>query len=170
MVLTFDDPDEWPMLDRLRVVAQVEKAIHKMPMEAGTISLAAFLPRPTDKGTVGETIKRGIFNRKIEQRRDELASSNQYLATDDGRELWRIHVRLQSLNGVRYEDAIAMLEDTVDRTIASLPEDERDRLSVVYTGMLPLLAAAPPGAHARPDRQLRCVLRHDHDHSFLRTP
>ncbi len=144
VVLAFDDPDAWPMLDRLRVVSRVEEAIHGMPMEAGTVSLAAFLPRPTDKGTVGETIKRRILNRKIEQRRDELASSNQYLATDNGRELWRIHVRLQSLNGIRYEDAVTMLENTIDQTIASLPEYERDRLSVVHTGMLPLLAAAHP--------------------------
>lgn len=144
VVLVFDDPDAWPMLDRLRVVSRVEKALHEMPVEAGTVSLAVFLPRPDDDATVRSTMTRAIFNRKIERRRDELASANQYLATDDGRELWRIHVRLQSLNGIRYEDAIAMLEDTVDRAIALLPEEERNRLSVVHTGMLPLLADAHP--------------------------
>ena len=144
VVLVFDDFADWSMLDRLRVVSHVEEAVHAIPMEVGTVSMAAFLPRPNDEATVRSTASRAIFNRIIERRRDELVSANQYLATDGGRELWRIHVRLQSLNGTRYEDAVAMLQETVDRTIGTLPEDERNRLSVVYTGMLPLLAAAHP--------------------------
>lgn len=144
VVLVFDDLDTWPMLDRLRVVSQVETSIHDMPMEVGTVSMAAFLPRPDEDATVRGTIGRTLFNRQIEQRRDEIVSANHYLATDQGRELWRIHVGLQSLNGTRYEDAVAMLEETVSQTVATLPDDEHSRLSVVYTGMLPLLADAHP--------------------------
>ena len=144
VVLVFSEPDEWPMLDRLRVVTRIEEAIHDMPLEVGTVSLAAFLPRPKDKATVRSTASRAIFNRIIERRRDELASTNQYLATDQGRELWRIHVRQQCLGDVRYEDAVAMLDETVDRAVATLPEDEQSRLTVIHTGMLPLLADAHP--------------------------
>ena len=144
VVLVFEDPHDWPMLDRLRVVSRVEEALHAMPTEVGTVSMAAFLPRPNDKATVRSTASRAIFNHIIERRRNELVSANQYLATDADHELWRIHVRLQSLNGIRYEDAVAMLDETVDRTIATLPEDERNRLTVVHTGMLPLLADAHP--------------------------
>ena len=46
VVLVFDDVDEWPMLDRLRIASHVEKTIHTMPLEVGTVSLAAFLPPP----------------------------------------------------------------------------------------------------------------------------
>lgn len=144
VVLVFDNPDSWPMLDRLRVVSRVEAAIRVMPMEVGTVSLAAFLPRPDDNPTVRSTASRAIFNGIIERRRDELAAKNQYLATDKGDELWRIHVRLQSLSGIRYEDAVAMLNETVDDAIATLPPDEQQRLSVVQTGMLPLMAEAHP--------------------------
>ena len=144
VVLGFDDVDDWPMLDRLRIVTRIEDAIHDMPLEVGTVSLASFLPRPKDKATVRSTASRAIFNRIIERRRNELASTNQYLATDKGRELWRIHVRLQCLGDVRYEDAVATLDETVDRAVATLPKDEQDRLTVVHTGMLPLLADAHP--------------------------
>lgn len=144
VVLVFDEPHAAPMLDRLRVVSHVEAAIHTMPIDVGTVSLAAFLPRPNDDATVRSTASRAIFNRIIERRRDELANTNQYLATDKGHELWRIHVRLQSFSGIRYEDAVAMLKETVDRAIATLPADEQEGLAVVQTGMLPLLAEAHP--------------------------
>lgn len=144
VVLVFDDLDAWSMLDRLRVVSRMEAAVHGLPQEVGTVSMAAFLPRPEDAGTVRDTIGRTLFNRQIERRRKDLVSSNQYLAMDDGRELWRIHVRMQSMNGTRYEDAVATIEQAVDQAAAALPEEERSRISVVYTGMLPLLADAHP--------------------------
>ncbi|NLS96272.1 MAG: MMPL family transporter [Planctomycetaceae bacterium] len=144
VVVVFSDPGSWPMLDRLQVVSQLEHAIRTTPLEVGTVSMAAFLPKPGDSATVRDTIGRTLFNRQIESRRNELISASQYLATEGGRELWRIHVRLPSLSGTRYEDAVAAIENTVRRATAALPKEEQLRFSVVYTGMLPLLADAHP--------------------------
>ena len=71
MVVRFDQGSTLSVIDRLRLVNAIERAVRSMPQQTSSISLAAFLPTPDGKGTVRATVQRSVFNRLLEDRRRE---------------------------------------------------------------------------------------------------
>jgi predicted RND superfamily exporter protein len=84
-------------------------------------------------------MRRAIMNRHLEQNREDMVQSK-YLADDADAELWRITVRQPSLTERRYSELLNELRDGVEGVLASERRNGADGVSVVYTGLLPLVA------------------------------
>jgi predicted RND superfamily exporter protein len=124
----------------LELVERIEAAVRGMPSPTGTVSLTAFLPQPAGSGGLRGSIERTVFNRRLEGQRAELAASSPYLADTGEEELWRVTARLEGLTGQRYEEMLAELRQVVAPVLGAVRGQPEHGVSIVYTGMLPLLA------------------------------
>jgi len=140
IVIAFDRDCPLSAVERLDLVRDVGRAVESMPGPTASVSLAAFLPDPGRPGGSRTRIRRGILNRRLEARTEALALASPYLARANDQELWRINARLQGLDGQRYEETLAELEDAVEPVVRNAREQAGNTVSVIYTGPLPLLA------------------------------
>ena len=144
MVLRFDRDSRLSMLDKLELADRIEQAVRAMPSPTSTASLTAFLPRPSTPGGLRGTVSRTLFNRKLTKRREELVNSNPYLADNGAEELWRISARIEGSAGQSYEEMLADLKQVVDPIVLEARQEDDSKLSLVYTGTVPLLAESHP--------------------------
>ncbi len=144
MVLCFDLNSPLPMLDKLELADEIEQAVHSMPSPTSTASLAAFLPHPEASGGLRGRVSRTLFNRRLTRRREQIADNNPYFALVGDQELWRITARIEGLDGQRYEEMLADLKNVVDPILAEFRQNTDTKVSLVYTGTVPLLAESHP--------------------------
>ncbi len=110
------DPYRYNFLERIELVAHIQKAVEEVFGESGqnvvgrALSAATFTPPILDP----LSMQRYPTNKRLEENRDRLLQEN-YLAEDaDGKELWRISVRLGALNDVDYGQFVAELKRVVE--------------------------------------------------------
>ncbi len=130
--------------ERLLLVRDVQTSLEEMPMRVATVSLANYLPELTASGSMRSTAKRGVLNRRFLKERAQIAQQTHYMKLSGDEESWRITARLESVGGERYEEMLAKARTAVEDALKSVPPEERDDVSVTYTGMLPLLAESHP--------------------------
>ena len=144
MVLQFDKNSPMSMVEKLELVDRVEQAVRSMPSPTSTASLGAFMPTPSTPGGVRGTVRRSIFNRRLNKQRAQLAATSPYFVDTGEKELWRITARLEGLEGQRYEEMLADLKGAVEPVMEDARKNQDPTVSLVYTGMVPLLAESHP--------------------------
>ncbi len=144
IVLGIDQSSPSNMIQRLQLVRRVENAIRGRQTAASTLSLCTFLPHPDLAASGRATIQRSVFNRRLEREVDTLADTTHYLAEVEGRQWWRITARLESLNDRSYEELVNEMRQAVAAALAEPSDAAWSDVSVIYTGMLPLLAESHP--------------------------
>jgi predicted RND superfamily exporter protein len=123
------------ILERLEIADHVQKVVEEEFGEAGQgvvgrgMSAATFAP-PLPAAGGGLVSERSAFVPKLEQSRDELLQTD-YLRMDkdNGRELWRVSLRLGALSDIDYGDFVYEFKAVVEPVMAAY----RYRLQVLET-------------------------------------
>ncbi len=162
------EPRRWTLLDRMQMVAVAQRKIETAFGPQGSdvigpsMSALAFVPPlPRQDRGVGSYVHRKLMNRKLEQAYESLTNSG-YLTIDkqNGRELWRISLRVAAFEDVDYgqftESLKALLDPVVSEfqlanasksiaTNAATPEIHSPKdndVTAVYTGVIPIVYKA----------------------------
>lgn len=149
-------PNKLSLLQRLRVVSQVQRAIEKEFGQPGrqivgpSMAATTFVPPlPSEKRGTLALLRRTATNSKFEQSYPALLNSG-YLVKDHatGDELWRISVRVAAFEDVDYGHFSGQLKQIVDPIVAQHSgnlaslEIADTPIKAVYTGVVPIVYKA----------------------------
>lgn len=133
-------------LDRLELVQRIQRQVEKLKDVGSSLSAATFagdLGTPLNgKGSSLARTRRSVLNKRLTEHRADFLKGD-YLAEDDGQELWRINARVAALKNVDY----GMFVDDIKAVVEPIIKSERDKGfkgidGVVYTGLTPLVYKA----------------------------
>jgi uncharacterized protein len=168
-----DDPDSnhpgqgWSLMDRLEILAEVQRTMTKTFGEPGAgvigpaMSALTFIPPlPRDNHGIGSIVRHNVMERRLESAYDSLLQSG-YLTIDkrNGRELWRISLRVAAFEDVDYGVFTDSLKSAIDPVVArhrisesetatgDAADDATGRtdepdIKAVYTGVVPIVYKA----------------------------
>ena len=155
VVLRLDEKEcSLNFLERMELVQRIQRKIETLKDVGSSLSAVTFAididpPKSSSKiGNAGSRLfggqrtYRSVLNKRLSEHRDEFLKGD-YLAEDDGQELWRINARVAALRNVDYG---AFVED-IKRVVEPILAAERDKgvkgiAGVVYTGLTPLVYKA----------------------------
>jgi predicted RND superfamily exporter protein len=149
-------------LERMELVEKVQNRLREIPEVGGVLSAITFapkLPRPEDfkrapgLGGVFEKLAgvrnkyklaRNVTSQNLEKHRDEYIEGD-YLADEDGKELWRISARVGALKDVDYGMFLYEIPKHVQPALDAEFKEKGippDSVEAVYTGLVPLVYKA----------------------------
>jgi uncharacterized protein len=155
IVLRLDEKDcKLNFLERMELVQRIQKKVETLKDVGSSLSAVTFAidigpPKSGSKMAGagsrlfgGARTYRSVLNKRLSEHRDEFLKGD-YLAEDDGQELWRINLRVAALKNVDYG---AFVED-IKRVVEPIVAAERDKgvegiAGVTYTGLTPLVYKA----------------------------
>jgi uncharacterized protein len=134
-------------LQRLELMQSIQRKVEKLKDVGSSLSAATFAgdlgPAPNGKylSTMART-RRNVLNKRLAEHRADFLKGD-YLAEDDGQELWRINVRVAALKNVDY----GLFVDDIRAVVDPIIQTERQRGysgidGVTYTGLTPLVYKA----------------------------
>jgi predicted RND superfamily exporter protein len=141
VVVRFDHDNPLTMIERMQFVDRVEQKLDALDKVGGTMSAATFAPPLPTGGDAGQTTRRVVFGRRLEQKRPHFESLN-YLRTTEEGELWRISARVEALNSLDYGQFVDDMKQEVGPMLAEAEAAGRGRIEAVYTGIVPLVYKA----------------------------
>jgi uncharacterized protein len=144
-------------LDRMELVQRIQRKVEKLKDVGSSLSAATFAgdigPATNGKGgngmgaagmrlLGGERTRRAVLNKRLTEHRADFLKGD-YLAEDNGQELWRINVRVAALKNVDY----GLFVDDIKAVVEPLIKAQRDKGfhgidGVTYTGLTPLVYKA----------------------------
>jgi hypothetical protein len=133
-------------LDRLELVQRIQRQVEKLKDVGSSLSAATFagdLGTPlSGKGSSLARTRRSVLNKRLTEHRADFLKGD-YLAEDDGQELWRINARVAALKNVDY----GLFVNDIKAVVEPIIKTERDKGfkgidGVVYTGLTPLVYKA----------------------------
>ncbi len=142
VVLRFDAaPSDAPgrLAERLRLVDRLEKRYAGVEFVGSTISAATFVKPPEVKP--GAWLQTGFANTRIEKERGRLEKGS-YLAKGDGEELWRVTVRVTTMQELNFDHLVADLQRATDAELDELSAEDRTGIATKITGVAPVLFKA----------------------------
>ena len=135
-------------LERMELVQQIQHRVEKLKDVGSSLSAVTF---STDIGpgpTAGKTLsslartRRTVLNKRLLEHRPDFLKGD-YLAEDDGQELWRVNLRVAALRDVDYGAFVEDIRAAVDPIIeAQRQKGVRGIDGVTYTGLTPLIYKA----------------------------
>jgi len=141
VVVRFDNNSPLSMLQRMQVVERIERKLDSVEKVGGTMSAATFAPGLPTGGSAGNTTRRVVLGRRLEQNRDHFESLRYLRQTDDG-ELWRISARVEALNSLDYGHFVNEMRRQVEPVLQEAEQAGQGRIEAVYTGIVPLVYKA----------------------------
>ncbi|MEX2118382.1 MAG: MMPL family transporter [Pirellulales bacterium] len=159
IVLVVDpDKSELNFLERMELVRAVQHKAQNIPGVGSALSAVTFappLPRPEDyrarsgvTGVLGRLafrdqyqLARTMYNKNLQEHRDEYLEGD-YLAIEEGKELWRVSARVGALTDVDYGTVLAHIKAEVDPIVAGPAANGGQGVRAVYTGLVPLIYKA----------------------------
>lgn len=137
VVLGFHTDANLTIVEKLQMVADVQRAIAALPGLSGTMSAVTFAPElPSGTGPAA-MLRHRLVNQRLNVLQQSFRDAH-YLSHDGDRELWRISARVSALEHRDYGETLADLE----RRLAPILAEHRETyagLSAEYTGILPLV-------------------------------
>jgi predicted RND superfamily exporter protein len=152
LVVRFDNAtNKQTMLERMRIVAEIQRAAHKIPAVGGTMSAVTFAPELSRAQTSGfraallpgKTFD-SVLNKRLVAHRDELIQDG-YLAIDraSNQEWWRVSLRVAALKNIDYGAFITDIQHQVEPIVArERQQGVKGLVGVTYTGMTPIVYMA----------------------------
>ncbi len=147
IVVRFDpDAGDRSLVERMRIVEQVQDAAQDIDEVGGTLSAVTFAPNlaPKRSGLLRGSTYDDVLNRRLTAHRDELIDQG-YLAEDEatGDELWRISLRVAALQDIDYGVFIHDVREHIEPVVDAHRGPEQGGLvDVTYTGMTPIVYMA----------------------------
>jgi predicted RND superfamily exporter protein len=141
LVVRFDRDCPLTVLERMELVERVQQSVASLDDVSTSVSAVTFgPPLPEDSGG-RYTVRRSVFNRRLERNRDKIADTG-FLAFDEGDELWRISLRTRSFHNVDQRYFIDEVRKHALPVIEEECEHSGDHISATFTGMVPLINRA----------------------------
>ncbi len=155
IVLRLDEKEcKLNFLERMELVQRIQRKVESLKDVGSSISTVTFAadiepPKSANKmGSAGAKLfggqrtYRAVLNKRLSEHRDEFLKGD-YLAEDNGQELWRINLRVAALKNVDYGAFVGDIKAVVEPIVAA----ERDKgvqgiAGVTYTGLTPLVYKA----------------------------
>lgn len=140
-------------LDKMKLVRQIEERVADMPEVGSALAVTTFAPSldgsisKTGAGMIPFSKKRMeqsdhyIRNKRLTQNRDAFLAGD-YFRDIDGIELYRISARVGALKDVDYAKFIDEIKATVAPILTAEQANGVDGISVMYTGLVPLVYKA----------------------------
>ncbi len=138
------DPDKSHLnfLRQIELVEKIQQSVVQLELVTGAMSATSFAP-PIPTISNRKVVQRSLASKKLENYRSEFVKSH-YLSeidtTDGGLQLWRISARALALHDLDYDRFAADVQKQVEMELSEPPLADIDGVSVVYTGLVPLLA------------------------------
>ena len=138
VVIRFDESNQQPMADRLRLVRSLHNNIAATPLVGGCLSAATFTPHISETGA---SLRGFLVNRRLRQARPILADAG-YLVESDQGELWRISVRVSAGEDLDYGLFQQEVRRRVEPLLAKAKQEGQPGIAAVYTGAVPIIYKA----------------------------
>ncbi len=143
-----ENAGDYPLLNRLRLVGEIESAIRRVARVHASVSAAKFapaLPAPYVEGerpSLRELGRRRAFERGLVQFKDSFMAAG-WLRETENEELWRISARLKSTDAnVDYARVMRDLRMVAEGILDSQTKADLTHITAVYTGGVPLINQA----------------------------
>ena len=140
VVLRVHEDCELDILGRLALVDRIQRSIASLPDVGSSLSAVTFVP-PLGKSDGRWSLRRSVLETRIERSRDRLVKLG-YLTSADHEELWRITLRVKELTDVDYGYFTHSIRERVEPVLAAEGASVKNNVSVVYTGIVPLVYKA----------------------------
>jgi predicted RND superfamily exporter protein len=124
------------LLEQLRLVRQVQRAVERMDEVGSALAAPTFAPSIPNRVGV---LQRAVWNSVLARHRTQLAD---YWSREGDEQLWRISARVGALNDLDYEGFVGDLRKSVEPVLQSYQEGGVDGVSATYTGLVPLIYKA----------------------------
>jgi len=148
VVLHFDEDCPLDFVERMKLVAEVQREMEEVKGLDGTMSAATFAPELSPLGTrksFGDIARERLIERKHDEIVDQLREAR-YLHTENGRQSWRISGRVAALGDINYQNFLDDLEHQVEPIIDQVRGSGDDRVVGIdgptYTGVMSLVYEA----------------------------
>ena len=141
VVVRFDADNSLSVLERMELVADVQRGLNRMDNVDGTISAATFAPQISRPGGIRELMKRGIARKQLE-RNESVYRETGYVRQSAEGQLWRVSARVEALNAVDYGQFIGRMRTQIDPLLALYNDRFGGGISAIYTGVVPLVYKA----------------------------
>jgi predicted RND superfamily exporter protein len=149
---------ELDFLERMELVERVQAKLKEIPDVGGVLSAVSFVPhlpraeeyktKPGVFSTIARIavkdrykLVREKYTKYLEEHRDDFVKGD-YLADEDGKDLWRISARVGALKDLDFGDLLKTIENHVDPVVKDDLADGGKGIEVVYTGLVPLVNKA----------------------------
>jgi predicted RND superfamily exporter protein len=125
VIVKIDQNNGLNMLERMELIGRVQKEMQTIQHIGSTMSAATFAPEIPKgrRGLVSANTTRDVTNRRLEANREEYLQSD-FLAVEDGTDLWRISCRVGALNDVDYGE----FKNEIQRRVEPVLKAERERI------------------------------------------
>lgn len=165
VVVRIDENCPLNMLERMELVARLQRSLDDIPVVGNTMAATTFAPSLEAKrrGLISARTVRDVLGKKLAGHRQEFMD-NGFLAVDGQQEMWRVTARVNALNDVDYGLFIGDIRAKAEPVLAAeraraakvaAARAERDNLTVdpklaagdwgihaTYTGLVPLVYKA----------------------------
>ena len=139
IVVRFDAHSTLSFLDRMMLIARIEKAAASAPGPVRSLSAATFMPKlPSDRG-LREGMRRALLKRRLERQREQLLKSG-YVVADGQEEIWRVSVRVDATGATQYGPFVDQLRQRVERILREEHSAGNTAVRATYTGAVPMVA------------------------------
>ena len=132
VVIHFEKDYPGTLVQRLLLVAAVQRKIRSLDEPVATMSAADFSPQISTGGSIKQVIERSLLNQRLEKNRKRLIDEN-YLAETDTEQLWRVTVRARAIGDLDYGRFAETLRQQID------PLLQKHGVRGTYTGFIPLI-------------------------------
>jgi predicted RND superfamily exporter protein len=141
VLLRFSPENKTTMLERIRLVAQIDRQLRRLPQASGSLSAATLIPREVLRSGADTTFRRAVINTMLKHR-FELLHETGWVARSDGEEVWRISLRIRGIDDVDYAEFNDALRSHIDPILKERLGKNQTGVSLVVTGTAPIVFRA----------------------------
>lgn len=141
VLLRFGPASEATMLERIRLVADIDTQLRRLPQASGSLSAATFAPREVRRSAGEGTVRRAVINAKLKQQYDVLHQSG-WVARDGAEEAWRISLRIRGIDDVDYAQFTETLRSHIAPILKNRLGEDQPGVALIVTGTAPIVFRA----------------------------
>ncbi|MFV1967722.1 MAG: RND family transporter [Pirellulaceae bacterium] len=135
VVIRFDRTCSLDFLQRMVLVADIQRAIQSLPQGVATLSAADLNPPLPQGGGIRQVVRRRRLKQRLVDSQQSLVAAH-FLAEDTHEQLWRINVRAKALGSLDYGRFTETLRRRVEPLLRGV------EAQATYTGVIPLIYKA----------------------------
>ncbi len=126
-------------LQRAELLAEIHRAIARVPEVGGTLSALTFMPALPQSGGMRNTARRAIFRKKLQGEKEQLSSQG-VLAIDEAGEHWRVTAKVPVLHNLNYGELTEKIVAACQPLQTKI--DSSPGVTLTFTGLNPVFHEA----------------------------
>ncbi len=135
VIVTFPPECDADLLDRVKLVTNVHRALAEPKIVDGILSAATFLPPVPRFSGVRATVDRAVMRNRIDASRGQLGQAGLLVSDAEG-EHWRISMRADGHAAINYSDLLEKLESQAQPLVSAFNDAHQTEVSTLRTGVL----------------------------------